>query len=432
MVQLPKLVRERLQVNTPGEHPDADLLTAYMEQSLTRKERLQMEDHLAACSECRQIVALAIPETTPATTQKQPSLLSEGWLRWPVLRWGAIAACLVFVSGAVLLHLGKKPQALAPYSEVQRVEHSAHAATSPAGPQYEAKAIPPASQMVLVEPTPVPGKRKATAAVSQGSGGGIGGGVYRAVPSQMSRDRLAANAPAMTFRSEQADAAQAQNKPESSLRANVTDKQALAAGADVVAPAAPPSTSSAIGSQAPSHVASGASETVEVTAESPTLQTQATEVAKPSGRDDKELSKRVATTQPAVNFSPKPLPQVAANARNMVDFKVPRWTLSEKGLPQRSFDSGASWEEVQVDHKAGFRALSAVGMDIWVGGKSGLLYHSADMGLHWTQVTPAASGSPLTADVVRIEFADPQHGRVIAGDGQSWVTSDGGKNWERH
>jgi Photosynthesis system II assembly factor YCF48/Putative zinc-finger len=432
MEQLPKLVRDRLQGKTPGEHPDADLLTAYMEQSLTARERLRMDDHLAACSECRQIVVLAIPETTLATTAKQPLRLSGGWLRWPVLRWGALAACLAVVSGAVLLHFGKKPEALSSNSEVQRVEHAAPAATSPAAPQYEAKAIPPASQMVLVEPTPVPSKRKAVAGLAQGSGGGIGGGVYRAVPSEASRDKLAANAPAMTFRSERADTALAQNKPESPLEANVTGKQAQAAGANVGAPAAPPPTSSAIGSRVPDRAVSGASETVEVTAESPTLQTQTAEVAKQSGRDDKGVSKRVATTQSVVNFSPKPLPEVAANARNMVDFKVPRWTLSENGLPQRSFDSGASWEEVKVDHKSGFRTLSAVGMDIWVGGKSGLLYHSADMGLHWTQLTPAASGSTLTADVVRIEFADPEHGRVIAGDGQSWVTSDGGKNWERH
>lgn len=171
---------------------------------------------------------------------------------------------------------------------------------------------------------------------------------------------------------------------------------------------------------------------VEVTGESVTAESQTAEVAKQTGRDENGPPKRVATGQSVVTFSPKPLPQVAANARNMVDFKVPRWTLSENGLPQRSFDSGSTWEEIQVDHKTGFRALSAVGMDVWVGGKSGLLYHTADMGLHWAQITPASSGASLSDDIVRIEFADQQHGRVIAGDGQSWVTSDGGKTWERH
>ncbi|PYX89616.1 MAG: hypothetical protein DMG68_04440 [Acidobacteria bacterium] len=125
------------------------------------------------------------------------------------------------------------------------------------------------------------------------------------------------------------------------------------------------------------------------------------------------------------------MPQVAASTKAMADLKAPRWTLSENGLPQRSFDFGKTWEEVQVDHKNGFRSLAAVGMDVWVGGKDGLLYHTSDMGLHWSPVTPASSGASLSADIVRIEFADPQHGRLIARDGQSWVTDDSGKTWTR-
>ena len=436
MEQLPKLVRERLQVNTPSEHPDADLLTAYVEQSLTAGERLRIDDHLAACSECRQIVALAIPETALAGYGKAPAIWSHGhFLRWPVLRWGAVAACVVVVSGAVLLHFGKNPKGLAPYREVQRAQPVGNVASSPVVPQYEAKAIPPTSPSLRVDQTPVRSKRKAMAGVTEGSGGGIGGGVFRAVPSPASKDELTANAPAMILHSEQVDAALAQKKalsPTSSANAPATDKQGQAAGANVATSAPSASASPATGAQAADRAAAGLSEMVEVTAESPTMQTQAAEVAKQSGRDEKGLSKRVATSQSVVNFSPKPLPQVAANARNMVDLKAPRWTLSENGLPQRSFDSGKSWEEVQVDHKAGFRALSSVGMDVWVGGKNGLLYHTSDMGLHWTQITPTSSGATLSADIVRIEFADPEHGRLIAGDGQNWVTPDGGKTWERH
>ena len=161
MQQLPKLVRQRLQANSAGQHPDSELLTAYVEQSLTARERLQMDDHLAGCSECRQVVALATPETvSPASTTGLQRAPARNWLRWNGLRWGTAAACLVVVGAAVMLNVREK--ANAPLrSEPQTARHVETAPSAPApAPQYEAKAIPPASTMVLVVPTP--DTRKAT------------------------------------------------------------------------------------------------------------------------------------------------------------------------------------------------------------------------------------------------------------------------------
>ena len=100
-------------------------------------------------------------------------------------------------------------------------------------------------------------------------------------------------------------------------------------------------------------------------------------------------------------------------------------------LPQRSFDAGNTWEKVQVDHASGFRALSAQGFDVWVGGRNGVLYHSTDLGLHWTRVTPMIEGAALSADIVRIEFTDSLRGKITTADNQFLVTSDGGKSWQK-
>ena len=63
MEQLPKIVQQRLQATAAaGVHPDPDLLTAFAEKSLTERERTQVLQHLGQCADCRQVVALAMPE----------------------------------------------------------------------------------------------------------------------------------------------------------------------------------------------------------------------------------------------------------------------------------------------------------------------------------------------------------------------------------
>jgi len=62
MEQLPKIVSERLRTGAaPGGHIDANLLTAYAEQSLDVRERESVAAHLALCSDCREILFLATP-----------------------------------------------------------------------------------------------------------------------------------------------------------------------------------------------------------------------------------------------------------------------------------------------------------------------------------------------------------------------------------
>src|SRR5882757_3248741 len=85
-----------------GQHPDADQLTAFVEQALPPYEREQTLAHLATCAGCRTIVTLSLPslEESP-TLQPKPvhkpwvSRLFSGWhLVWPV---AAALAALSFV-----------------------------------------------------------------------------------------------------------------------------------------------------------------------------------------------------------------------------------------------------------------------------------------------------------------------------------------------
>src|SRR5438128_964774 len=108
MADVPKIVRQRLQATAKaGVYPDPDLLTAFAEKSLGERERLQMLEHLAQCADCREVVSLAIPELQPAQSASA-GLARSPWLRWPVLRWGALAACVVVVGAAVTLRHQKR------------------------------------------------------------------------------------------------------------------------------------------------------------------------------------------------------------------------------------------------------------------------------------------------------------------------------------
>jgi hypothetical protein len=89
-----KQLRERAPT---GAHPDADLLTAFAEKSLLESERARVMEHLAACGDCRDVLALALPETEIEVSPVSVTPVRTGWLGLPILRWGALAAGLAAV-----------------------------------------------------------------------------------------------------------------------------------------------------------------------------------------------------------------------------------------------------------------------------------------------------------------------------------------------
>ncbi len=102
MQNVPKIVRDRLRAATPAvNHPDADALTAFAEHSLPALERDVVLEHLARCGDCRDIVALALPDAEPVESAMKPS--PSGWLTWPALRWGFVAAGVVIIASVGIL-----------------------------------------------------------------------------------------------------------------------------------------------------------------------------------------------------------------------------------------------------------------------------------------------------------------------------------------
>jgi len=303
-------------------HPDANLLAAFVERSLGGRERLQVLDHLAQCTDCREVIALAVPEPVAAEVARQP--VPAPWFSWPFLRWGAAIACVIVVGAAVTLRQRELRQAASG-------ESSPSAVSQPAvpSPRPELMQSPGLRTETGVEVAPkaknqLPSERGSARAANE------------AVVPGRAKDDLGAAQPA-------------------------SPGPMMAGGMAV-----PWAATSSIG---------------------PSLQTKA--------------------------------------------MPIPRWALTADGTLQRSFDMGRSWEPITVSLETSLRALAANGLDIWVGGTAGALYHSEDAGEHWVKLQPISDGRPLTADIIGVEFTDFEHGRLNTASGEVWTTEDAGLTWQK-
>jgi hypothetical protein len=134
ITSVPNIATRRLRVKVEaGIHPDSNALAAFVERSLNQHEQADIFEHLAHCMECREVVALALPPQID-TAASSTAVSSSGWLSWPVLRWGAVGACVVVVGAAVTLHhesmQTSRPAIMAPASDA-RVVQSKAPATAP-------------------------------------------------------------------------------------------------------------------------------------------------------------------------------------------------------------------------------------------------------------------------------------------------------------
>jgi hypothetical protein len=446
MEPLPKIACERLQAGRVVEHPDADLLTAFAEQTLSERERSEVTDHLSRCADCRQVVSLATglnPSLANAVLTSRPiSYPRARLLSWPVLRWGALAACIVVVSAAGLLLTRRslhKPEKMA--GKFERVETSTAlnrrsndqaAATTAQSPVAELK-----------QQVPQPTSKADLVAQSKLSVPAENRKRFLKLPDERMDKKDAGR---MAFAPSVAGKVAAEKPPQAPAMiaptasgSNQASADAASRGRKQVASATP----AALPNQNESQPAvdrkeevperlPAARETVEAVAEAPAIQTQTSTVmakkARPKTKGNQVQNNAIADT---AHDELAATAAITSGTRLMRDVNAAQWTLSPEGIPQRSFNSGKTWEKVQVDHHKTFRALSAQGMDVWVGGLAGVLYHSSDVGLHWTRIIPVAENSALTADILSIDFRDAMHGKLITSNRESWITSDAGKTWQK-
>jgi hypothetical protein len=458
MQDVPKIVLKRLQETAVAEaHPDADLLTAFAEQSLGESERTSVMEHLARCGDCREVVALALPASEAVAVAATSRSSRGGWFGWPVLRWSvALAGIIAIVSFGIVQYrqrqknesLGSNltasnepaantvqslPPSPAPSESRNNIlpaENKKRAdkrkqAELPGGLQSDSTDYLAGRQQTHQANRAAPATGAVHGAASGGAAGGIAGGNF-ALGSGF-RAGVAAKAappPPSNTPAAQGELKNATPEETAKLEPSLARGQAGAVSSSPqTIEAAPPSTE------------------VTVTTES---QVAAQIIESPKEQPSQYQSSATLGIVEAKD---------AATMSNL-ELATPRWSISAEGSLQRSYDGGKAWVEVNpgsVDNKGGnthnlamknkaavqgkprpvFRAVLAAGTEVWAGGSAAILYHSTDSGLHWARVVPSESGVAVTGDITGVEFSDPQHGKVTTSAGEVWITADDGKTWHR-
>jgi hypothetical protein len=455
MRDVPNVVLKRLQKKAALEsHPDADLLTALAEQSLPPNERTQLMEHLAQCAECREVVALSLPanEIQP-TVNPVAEPRGWSWFAWPIVRYTFATAGVLAI--ALFGFVQYRQHRLNDQMLVSKLNQGDSPKMAPAAEnagtttriQNPPAPMPPDSQVsITASPEDAPNLRM------PGNHGRV-----RATPSNRNAFR-------------------------SPLTVDSAANSVLAAGSG-----------SGIGSGSGGGMAAGSyrsdsgarggesgagqvseSSAIEVTAQNQASDQLVENQGKQASVINSDVVKAKAATAPsqAVPPSQNAAAALAASeaasqqtAQSLTAPAFPLWTISSTGTLQRSFDAGETWQDVSPNaggigggllaKKATnigtsseklrkekpqsapvFRAVTAIGPEVWVGGSDATLYHSSDSGAGWEQVSfslaggSPGSGSP-TGDVTTIEFSDSQHGRFSTSTGQVWLTSDSGQTWRK-
>jgi photosystem II stability/assembly factor-like uncharacterized protein len=436
MQNVPKIVSERLRVAASAvgradvKHPDANMLTAFAECSLSERERATVLDHLAGCHDCRDIVALALPVSKAAQPVFEPARPARtGWLTWPALRWGFIAAGIAAVASVgIFQYTHQSRQTVMVAKEF--------------GGQTDGRSQVQASQN---QTPPIQPQASAGSARADGAAPVASPSQPPEANQQNPRARIVRSFPPL---------------PQIGARRGNDTEGSMTAVPAAKIPAASQTVEVSSAAVDVNQAASSQDDTV------------AQNLAPLAGQASAQLSQSEAVirVKPAENATGAE--QVPVNGRNFTQLATvapdtsPSWAINSAGGLQRSFDQGSTWQDVNVNPNLvssaaayvaqnsqlmkestegkqaakktpapaaaiTFRSVVSTGSDVWAGGKSGALYHSLDAGDHWTKVVPSAAGISLTGDVTGMEFSDVQHGKIATSTSEVWITADDGQTWQK-
>ena len=114
-----------------GQHLDADQISAFVESALPAHEREEMLAHLAVCADCREVVALTLPEMGEAVAPEVVIERKRWFWNWR-FAWAPALAAASFVVIVVLIHKAGETQKEAGGSNQVALEREAPAAPVPA------------------------------------------------------------------------------------------------------------------------------------------------------------------------------------------------------------------------------------------------------------------------------------------------------------
>jgi len=428
----------------PPAHPDADLLTAFAEQALSATERAGVLEHLAYCGDCREVLALALPNAdmpaVPGATDAEgdavalPAKSRWNWLRSstlarPGLRWAALAAGVAVAVSVLLLHPGKLNQATLPSTNPQVAPASLPAAGPPlASSTVASSPVQPSTTLARTSEAPAKPELQMSKKLKAGSAASP-----RASQSGQSGMMLAGNrpgsAPGNTLPAP--SPAFSPSEPGGSSSRTVTESVDVAAAAEAVV-AEPSSQDTLMARNAMARNTTPAIEKAKPGPEPDVIGQQ--EGLAYAGADSAGLQSRTRNEMAAAKLAPSASQALANHASSSQALaNNVTWTI-KAGVLQRSLDGGQTWQNTLHTDRP-LLCYASHNRDLWTGGQAGTLFHSSDNGLSWAQVQPSIKAYSLSSDITRIEVRDnlrsPAEIVVSTSNNEIWSSTDGGKLWDK-
>ncbi|MBZ5504919.1 MAG: hypothetical protein LAO78_05460 [Acidobacteriia bacterium] len=489
MPELPDLLRQRLAAaeNDTRMHPDADTITAFVEQSLPAAERQTVVAHLSVCEPCREVVSLS--QTSLAELETQTVLKPAPVSRWRrLLTPGFSVAAAVAAMAVIAVLVLQLPQKSTPPS-AQGTQQAK--VTTPADQNISAdkKTSTEAKTSVPVQqPTETRSAQSAPlldrdepARETQAKETQAKEGQFKEAQAHARRDQpadvkalagLAASAPAAKapvltaslkkdyvntnffaansneFASVDGQAdkdvpSAPQPQPSSANSSFISAKNKLPAFADI------PSNTAAkpdirLLTPTPPHQRFDCPVCKIVTAGAHSLRLRSITPAIRSGAvsdsamgapgmfssalQKNQPSEVAAAPEKAEGGSLASSDALSHGALATSNFKAREssatlWKVAGGKLIKSSIPS--QWEDAYPVAGFQFSFVNARGNDVWAGGSSAFLIHSRDGGSSWEIVK---LGDAATGTIVNI-LAGALNIQVKTSDNQLWSSTDGGKTW---
>jgi hypothetical protein len=467
MAELSNVLRQRLaSVEQPQVHPDADTLTAYVEHLLAAPERTYVLEHLAACSQCREVMLLL---STPQAAEAAAPVIKVVPARVRSWRpaWGLAAslAGLAIVAG-VIIELPRGTKQIEKQA-TQPAPVASPAGNAPAIVANENTAPAPATDLKRQDDPTV--RETASAARPQNSR------IARDETARLQPPTAVAPVPSGPYVNIQMFNNDANNvapyvpdlptAPSAHMNQAQTNFSSLSNSGPLMAAPAPYE----IQSGQPLRITTPSTGTLRVwgwstiatlgtgakTAANRVLRkpvppingnTFAASAMGPSGQlnpKETNLGDEAAATR-SLNgtetgelarsqaFSARAMGQVDREASTANVARAAKasesltvWKVSDGKLLKLG-DSGAFAEAYPAAEEGiQFSTFTSHGADVWAGGSNAALVHSRDSGASWERITLGASA---TGNINSIE-ASGMRVVVRSSSGQSWSSADGGKSW---
>jgi hypothetical protein len=491
MPELPNLLRQRLAATETGEtqaHPDADALTAYMEQSLPAAESKTVIAHLAVCEPCREVVVLS--QALMAQPETQTVLAPAPVARWrklftPVFGAAAAVAAMAVIAVMVLQLPQKNPQ----QGSTGATANSAAAnspAPQPAQETQQEKTASAGDQAVSAEPKAWAPTQHADAQVTRARNDLSASAKETGARLEDSAKAKAARKPAQVASIMGAPPAALAKAPV--LTASLAKKDYVntnffnANGSDKITadsqgnnlPAAPqpqPGATTApfntannkitIFADLPANAAGNSN--VRMLTPTPSQEHLGCTVCKIVQSTAHTLGFHSPARTPALRagalgnsalggpgmFSGaieknRPSELSSAPAKAETDSLATSSSLSAGAMAYRSADSAtptwkivngklmkssgpAQWEDAYpiASSAMEFSVVNTRGNDVWAGGSHASLIHSRDGGQTWETIKLGDNASGTIVSII----AGTMSVQVKTSDNQTWASNDGGKSW---